>query len=101
MLLAGSLWVLVDGGVACLERASGTGRPYDSRYVLILDLMEEVKETPCDRGPDERTERGKHTKRCQSNSEFEEMALLMSFLSPEAKEERVALGMWWIGWLTE
>ena len=42
MLLAGSLWVLVDGGVACLERASGTGRPYDSRYVLILDLMEEV-----------------------------------------------------------
>ena len=55
MLLAGSLWVLVVGEVACLEQASGTGRPSDSRYVLILDLMEEVKETPCDRGPDERT----------------------------------------------
>jgi len=38
------------GGVACLEEASGTGRPSDSRYVLILDLMEEVKETPCDWG---------------------------------------------------
>ena len=51
MFLAGSWWV------ACLERASGTGRPADSRYMLILDLMEELKETPCDRGPDERTER--------------------------------------------
>jgi len=101
MLLAVSLWVLVGGGVACLERGSRTGRPSDSRYVLILDLMEEVKETPCDRGPDERTERGKHTKRCQSNSEFEEMALLMSLLSPEAKQGRVALGMQWIGWLTD
>jgi len=82
MFLARSLWVLVGGGVACLEEASGTGRQSDSRYVLILDLMEEVKETPCDRGPDERTERGKHTKRCQSNGEFEEMALLMSLISP-------------------
>jgi len=45
MLLAGSLWVLVGGGVACLERASGTGRPSDLTYVLILDLTEEVKET--------------------------------------------------------
>ena len=67
MLLAGSLWVLVGGGVACLEQASVTGRPSDLRYVLILDLMEVVKETPSDRGPDERTERGKHTERCQSN----------------------------------
>ena len=50
MFLAGSLWILVGGGVACLEEASGTGRPSDSRYVLILDLMEELKETPCDRG---------------------------------------------------
>jgi len=49
MFLAGSWWV------ACLERASGTGRPADSRYVLILDLMEEIKETPYDWGPDERT----------------------------------------------
>jgi len=45
MLLAGSLWVLVGGGVACLEQASVTGRPSDLRYVLILDLMEVVKET--------------------------------------------------------
>jgi len=77
MLLAGLLWVLVSGGIACIERASVTGRPSDSRYVLILDLMEEVEETHCDRGPDERNERGKRTKRCQSNSEFEEMALLL------------------------
>jgi len=63
--------------------------------------MEEVKETPCDRGPDEKTGRGKHTKRCQSNSEFEEMALLISLLSPEAKEGRAALGMRWKGWLTD
>jgi len=61
MFLARSLWVLVGGRVACLEEASGTGRPSDSRYVLILDLMEEVKETPCDRGPNEKTERGKQT----------------------------------------
>jgi len=45
--------------------------------------MEEVKETPYDRGPDDRTERGKHTKRCQSSSTFEEITLLMSLLSPE------------------
>jgi len=63
--------------------------------------MEEVKDTPCDRGPDERTRRGKHTKRCQSISEFEEMALLMSLLSPEAKEGLAALGMQRIGWLTD
>ena len=50
--------VLVGGGVACIEEASGTGRPSDSRYVLILDLIEEIKATPCDRGSDERTERG-------------------------------------------
>jgi len=93
MFLAGSLWVVVDGGVACLEGASGTGRPADSRYVLILDLMEEVKETPCDRGPDERSERGTHTKRWQSNSEFEELALLIRLLSPEAKQRHAALRM--------
>jgi len=56
MFLARSWW----GSLS--KEASGTGRPSDSRYALILDLMEEVKETPCDRGPDERTERGKHTK---------------------------------------
>ena len=70
--------------------------------MLILDLMEEVKEILCDWGPDEKPERGKHTKRCQSNSEFEEMALLLSLLSPEAKEGgRAALGMRRIGWLTD
>jgi len=62
--------------------------------------MEEAKITPCDRGPDERTEKGKHTKRCQSSSEFEELALLMSLLSPESKEGHASLGMRWIGWLT-
>jgi len=76
---------VVGGEVACLKGASGTGRPSGSRYVLIIDSMEEVKETPCDRGPDERTERGKHTKQSQSNSEFEKMALLMRLLSPKAK----------------
>ena len=52
-------------------------------------------------GPDDRTESRKHTKRCQSNSKFEEMALLMSLLSPETKEGRSALGILWIGWLTD
>jgi len=55
---------LVGGGVACVEEASRTGRPSDSRYALILDLMKEVKETPSDWGPDDRTKKGKHTKRC-------------------------------------
>jgi len=27
--------------------------------------------------------------------------LLKSLLSPEAKEGHAALGMWWIGWLTD
>ena len=53
-------------GLLVSKGISGTGRPADSRYVLILDLMEEVTETLCDWGPDERTEREKHTKRCQS-----------------------------------
>ena len=43
MFLARSLWGLVGlgGGVACLKEASGTGRPSNSRYALILDLMED------------------------------------------------------------
>ena len=82
---------MVVGEVACLEGASGTGRPADLRYVSILDLMEEVKETPCDRGPDERTEWGKHNKRCQSNSDFEEMALLISLQSPRGKRKACCL----------
>ena len=43
MFLTGSLWSLVGGGFACLKAASGSGRPSNSRYALILDLMEEVK----------------------------------------------------------
>jgi len=55
-------WVFVGFGwwVACLEEV-GTVRPSDSRYALIFDLMEEVKEAPRDRWPDERTERGNIT----------------------------------------
>jgi len=33
-------------------------------------------------------------------NKFEEIALLMSLLSPEAKERRAALGMRWLGRLT-
>ena len=80
----------------CLEEASGTGRSFDTMYALIPDLMKEVKKTPCDWGPNERTDRGNHTKRCQSSSEFEEMTFLINLLSPEAKEGRVALGMRWV-----
>ena len=68
---------------------------------LILDMMEEVKKTPCDQGPDERTERGKHTRQCQSSGELEEMALLVSLLSLAAKEGCATLGMRWIGWSTD
>jgi len=52
---------------------------------LILDFMELVREIPLGSGPDDRTERGKHSRRCQSSSAFEDMALLMSLLSPEVK----------------
>jgi len=52
-----------------------------------------VREIPLGPGPDDRTERGKHSRRCQSSCAFEGMALLMSLLSPEAKEGRVLLGM--------
>ena len=44
---------------------------------------------------------GKHSRRCQFSSAFEDMALLMSLLSPEAKEGRAPLGMWWMGWLRD
>jgi len=100
MFLAGSLWVLVGGGVACLKKASD--RQAICFKVCVNSWFNgKVKKTPCDRGPDESTERGKHTKRCQSNSEFEEIALFMSLLSPEAKEGCSAMGMQWIGWLTD
>jgi len=58
--------------------------------------METVKEISSDSGLDDSTDRGKHGMRCQSNREFEDMALSMSLLSLEAKEER-ALGMRWMG----
>ena len=59
ILVAGSLWALFGCGVACLGEASGFGRLSDSRYVLILDLMELVREIPLSPGPDDRTEMGK------------------------------------------
>jgi len=62
--------------------------------------METVEEISSDSGPDDSTDRGKHCMRCQSNREFEDMALLMSLLSLEAKEER-ALGMRWMRWLRD
>ena len=68
----------------------------DSRCVLILDFMELVREIPLGFGPDDRMERGKHSRRCQSSSAFEDMALLMSLLSPEVKEGRAPLGMRWL-----
>ena len=67
--------------------------------MLILNFMELVREIPLGPGPDDRTERGKHSRRCQSSSAFECIALLMSLLSPVAKEGRAPLGMRWMGWL--
>jgi len=101
IFVAGSLWALFGCGVACLGETSGFGRLSDSRHVLILDFMELVREIPLGPGHDDRTEWGKHSRRCQSSSAFEDMALLMSLLSPEAKEGRAPLGMGWMGWLRE
>ena len=64
--------------------------------MLILDFMELVREIPLGPGPDDRTERGKHSRCCQSSSAFEDVALLMSLLSPEAKEGRDPLRMGWL-----
>jgi len=55
--VAVSLWALFDCGVACLGEALGLGRLSDSRYALILDFMELVKEIPLGPGPDDKTER--------------------------------------------
>jgi len=99
--VAGSLWALFGCVVACLGETSGFGRLSDSRYVLILDIMELVREIPLGSEPDDRTERGKHSRRCQSSSAFEDMALLMSLLSPKVKEGRAPLGMRWMGWLQD
>jgi len=60
IFVAGSLWALFGCGVACLGETLGFGRLSDSRYVLILDFMELVREIPLDPGPDDRMERGKH-----------------------------------------
>ena len=68
------------------------------RYALILDFMELVREIPLGSGPDDRMGRGKHSRCFLSSSVFEDMALLMSLLSPEAKEGRAPLGMWLKGW---
>jgi len=101
IFVTGFLWALFGCGVACLGETSSFGRLSDSRYVLILDFMELVREIPLGPGPGDRTERGKHSRRCQSSSAFEDMALLVSLLSPEAKEGHVPLGMRWMGWLRD
>jgi len=98
IFVAGSLRALFGCGVACLGETSGFWRLSDSRYVLIFfDFMQLVREIPLCPGPDDRTERGKHSRRCQSSSAFEDMALLMNLLSPEAKEGRAPLGIRWMG----
>ena len=96
IFVAGSLWALFGCKVACLGETSGFGRLSDSRYVLILDIMELVREIPLGSEPDDRTERGKHSRCCQSSSAFEDMALLISLLSPKVKEGRVPLRMGWL-----
>ena len=68
ILVAGSLWALVGCEVACLGETSGFGRLSYSKYALILDFMELVREIPLGSGPDDRTGRGKHSRRCQSSS---------------------------------
>ena len=62
--VAGSLWALFRCGVACLGETSGFGRLSDSRYVLFLDFMEQVREIPMSPRPDDRAERGRHSRRC-------------------------------------
>jgi len=57
IFVAGFLWPFFSCGVACLGKASGFGKLSDSRYVLILDFMELVREIPLGPGPDDRTER--------------------------------------------
>jgi len=61
--------------------------------------MELIKEMLLGPGPYDRTERGKRSILCQSSSVLEDMALLMSLLSPKAKEGRAPLQMRWMGWL--
>jgi len=86
---------VLGGGVACLETASGSGRQSDSSYVSILDLIEEVKETLFDLGPDERTERGKHIMRCQLNKDLYHGAVhLYVLVSVKIKENHVLFCSW-------
>ena len=75
-ICAGSLWALFGCGV-CLGKTSGFARLSDSRYVLILDFMELVREIPLGPRPDDRMERGKHSRRCQSSSAFEALLMLL------------------------
>jgi len=76
---------LVDGGVACLGAASGLDRQSDLRHTLYLVLIEKVKGNAVRSGPDKGTKKGKNIIHCQPNNVFEEMALLMSLLSPEER----------------
>jgi len=79
IFVAGSLWTLFGCEVACLGETSGFGRLSNSRYVLIVDFMELVREIPLGSGPDDRTEKGKHSRRCQSSSAFEDNGFIDEF----------------------
>jgi len=80
MFVAGSLWGLFGCGVAYLGGASDFRRLSDSRYALILDCIEAIKEIIFGTGPDDRMERGslmtgrrgrKHSILLQSSRVFE------------------------------
>ena len=58
IFVAGSLWALFGCEDACVGETSGFGMLSDSRYVLIHDFMELVREIPLGSGPDDRAERG-------------------------------------------
>jgi len=49
------------------------------QVVLILDFVEMVREIPLGSGPVDRKERGKHSRRCQSSSAFEDVAFIDEF----------------------
>ena len=78
---------MVDSGVACLGAASGLDRQSDFRHALSLVLIGKVKGNAVRSGPDKGIKKGNNIIHCQPNNVFEEMALLMSLLSPKGREE--------------
>ena len=76
IFVAGSLWALFGCGVACLGNTSGFGSLSDSRYVLIHDFMELVREIPLGPRPDDSREKGKHSRRYQFSGAFEDRTLV-------------------------